>query len=214
MKKQYPFQYAANNHIREHSSLYVFIIILFLMGIICGAIIVNSLSINQKEDLLYYLTRFFGQVKDGNITASYHMFKGSISHNIQYMALIWILGISIIGIPLILILLFIKGVVIGFTVGFLVNSMGWGGFRIAFVSVLPQNIILVPLTIFITVLSLSLSIKIIQRIFNRQARIPLKPILFKYVASLIVCILFISCAGMIEAYVSPAFMKYMVSLIK
>ncbi|WP_050615640.1 stage II sporulation protein M [Bacillus testis] len=213
MKKRSPLQNAVNAHIRDHSSLYIFIIILFLMGVICGAIIVNSLSITQKEDLMYYLSRFFGQVKEGNITASYHMFKSSISHNIQYMALIWVLGISIIGLPLILILLFLKGVVIGFTVGFLVNSMGWEGFRIAVVSVLPQNIILVPLTIFITVVALALSIKMIQRIFYRQVRIPLKPIFFKYIASFVLCILLISCAGMIEAYISPVFMKQMVGLI-
>lgn len=207
MKKKSYFQYVAINHIREYSSLYMFILVLFVMGVICGSVIVNSLSFTQKEDLLYYLSRFFGQVKDGSIASSYQMFLESLKHNIQYISLIWILGISIIGFPLILLLLFLKGTVIGFSVGFLVNAMGWEGFRVALVSVLPQNIILVPVMIFITVLSLVLSTNIIRRVFLKQVRQPLKPILVKYVVALLIAIVFISGAGAIEAYVSPTLMK-------
>lgn len=207
MKKKSYFQYVAINHIREYSSLYMFILVLFVMGVICGSVIVNSLSFTQKEDLLYYLSRFFGQVKDGSIASSYQMFLESLKHNIQYISLIWILGISIVGFPLILLLLFLKGTVIGFSVGFLVNAMGWEGFRVALVSVLPQNIILVPVMIFITVLSLALSTNIIRRVFLKQVRQPLKPILIKYVVALLIAILFISGAGAIEAYFSPTLMK-------
>lgn len=207
MKKKSYFQYVAINHIREYSSLYMFILVLFVMGVICGSVIVNSLSFTQKEDLLYYLSRFFGQVKDGSIASSYQMFLESLKHNIQYISLIWILGISIIGFPLILLLLFLKGTVIGFSVGFLVNAMGWEGFRVALVSVLPQNIILVPVMIFITVLSLALSTNIIRRVFLKQVRQPLKPVLIKYVVALLIAILFISGAGAIEAYFSPTLMK-------
>jgi len=211
MKKNSQLQNVAIQHFREYSSLYMFIIVLFLMGVICGSIIVNSLSYTQKEDLLYYLSRFFGQVADGQISSSTEMFIESVKHNIQYIGLIWIFGISIIGLPLILVLLFLKGVVIGFTVGFLVSTMGWEGFQIALMAVLPQNIILVPLTIFITVLSVALSINIISRLFFKQVRYPLKPVLIRYIVSFIICVLFITGAGAIEAYFSPLFMQQIVS---
>lgn len=184
------------------------------MGVICGAIIVNSLSFTQKEDLLYYISKFFGQVADGEIATSHQILIGSISHNIKYIGMIWVLGVSIIGLPLILLLLFLKGTVIGFTVGFLVNAMGWEGFRIAVVSILPQNIILVPLIIIITTLSLALSINIIRRVFFKEIRQPLKPILFRYIGALVLCIVFITGAGAIEAYFSPVFMKQMIGIIK
>ena len=213
MKKKSLFHNVANNHIKENSSLYMFIIVLFLMGVISGAIVVNSLSFTQKEDLLYYLSRFFGQVSEDNIATTYDMFIASVTHNMKYIGLIWILGISIIGLPLILILLFLKGVVIGFTVGFLVSAMGWSGFKIALVAVLPQNIILVPLTIFITTLSLAFSIVIIQRVFVRQVRKPLAPMVFKYVAALFISLIFISAAAAIEGYFSPSFMKQIVGLV-
>lgn len=215
MKKKMSLQYAAQNHARENSSLYMFIIVLFLMGVICGSIIVNSLSFAQKEDLLYYLTRFFGQVEDNlTVASSYELFMSSIKHNLQYIGGIWILGISIIGLPLILVLLFLKGVVIGFTVGFLVNTMGWEGFQIAIGSILPQNLLLVPITIFVTTLSLALSMKIIRRVFLKHVHQPMKPILLRYIGAFLVCAILIGCAGFIEAYFSPALMKQLLSVNK
>ncbi|WP_374722626.1 stage II sporulation protein M [Peribacillus tepidiphilus] len=213
MKRHSYLQIVAQNHFREHSSLYAFVIVLFLMGVIFGAVIVNSLSFTQKEDLFYYLSHFFTQVAEGKISSSYDMFIQSVMHNIKYTGIIWILGVSIIGLPIILILLFLKGMVVGFTVGFLVNQMGWDGFGMAFVSILPQNIIIVPVFIFITTLSLALSIKMIRRVFLKQIREPLKPVIFKYVFSFVLCMLFLVGAGAIEAYFSPVVMKSIMSIL-
>lgn len=62
MKKK-KYQNILVNHIRDHSSIYLFIIVLFLMGVIFGAIVVNSLSLSQKEDLYYYLTQFLDRFR-------------------------------------------------------------------------------------------------------------------------------------------------------
>ncbi|MFD0048509.1 stage II sporulation protein M [Actinomycetes bacterium NPDC127524] len=213
MKKRSVIQNAAIKHITEHSSLYVFVTVLFLMGVIFGAILVNSLSPAQKDDLFYYLSQFFGQVSQGKIAANQDMFFQSLTHNIKYIAVIWILGISVIGLPVILILLFLKGMVVGFTVGFLVNQMGWNGFLLSFVSILPQNIFIVPIFIIIASLAVSISMKMIRRIFLKQIRDPLKPIFTRYIFSLAFSMFFLIAAGILEAYLSPPLMKNVVSLL-
>ncbi|WP_026694751.1 stage II sporulation protein M [Peribacillus kribbensis] len=212
MKKKSVIQNAAISHIKEHSSIYLFITILFLMGVIFGAIVVNSLSFNQKEDLFYYLSQFFGQVKQGQISADSGMFWQTVSHNIKYIGLIWLLGISIIGLPIILVLLFLKGMVVGFTVGFLVNQMGLGGFLLAIVSIFPQNIIIVPVFILITTLALSLSIKIFRRLFMKQLEKPLKPAIIRYFICLTAAAVFLLAAGALETFLSPHLMKSVVSM--
>jgi stage II sporulation protein M len=212
MKKKTAAKFAVK-HVTDHSSLYLFITVLFLMGVIFGAILVNSLSFTQKEDLFYYLSQFFGQVSENNMASSQDMFVQSAAHNIKYIALIWILGISVIGLPVILILLFLKGVVVGFTVGFLVNQMGWSGFLLSFVSILPQNIFIVPVFIVIAAMAVSLSIKMTRRIFLKQSREPLKPFVYRYLYSFITAVLFLVAAGAIEAYLSPPLMKSVVSLL-
>ncbi len=46
-------------HIKRHTTIYVFTIILFLTGIVFGAILVNSMDFVQKQNLFFYLERFF-----------------------------------------------------------------------------------------------------------------------------------------------------------
>ncbi|WP_110927536.1 stage II sporulation protein M [Bacillus massiliglaciei] len=214
MKRRVAVQNAAMKHITEHSSLYVFIMVLFLMGVIFGAVLVNSLSFTQKEDLFYYLSQFFGQVSKGEVAASEEMFTQSLMHNSKYIGVIWILGISIIGIPVILLLLFLKGMVVGFTVGFLVNQMGWSGFLLSFVSILPQNIFIVPIFIFISVAALSMSMKMLGRIFWKQVREPLRPVIYRYVFSFVFSFIVLLGAGALEAYLSPPLMQMVFGMLE
>jgi len=186
--------------------------VLFLMGIIFGAIMVNSLSDHQKEDLFYYLNQFFGQVEEGAMVSSQDLLKLSFLHNLKFAGLIWILGVSIIGLPLIFVLLFIKGIVVGFSVGFFVNQMGWHGLLLAFGSLLPQNLFIIPAFIFVAACSVSLSIKLIRKIFIRQTfSFQLVPVFSRYVLAYIATILVITIAASIEAYLTPALMKAIIA---
>jgi stage II sporulation protein M len=210
MKKRL-YQSNAASYFREHSSIFLFIVVLFLMGVIFGAIVVNSMSITQKEDLFYYLSQFFGQVSDGKVTEDNDLFLQSFLHNSKFIGLIWVLGISIIGLPVILILLFIKGMVVGFTVGFLVSQMGWNGFMLAFVSILPQNLIIIPVFILMAAFSVIFSMRMIKQQFMKKYGQPILPLFKGYIFSLMVAVIFISAASGIEAYLSPWLMKTIIS---
>lgn len=211
--KNKKYQNVVAMHFREHSSIYLFVVVLFLMGVIFGAIIVNSLSFTQKEDLFYYLSQFFGQVSDGKVADSKDLFYQSFFHNSKFVGLMWILGVSIIGLPITLILLFMKGMVVGFTVGFLVNQMGWEGFVLSFVSVLPQNLLIIPVFIIGATLSVAFSLKMIRRQFMKKQGQPIMPLLGGYVAAFLVALVFIAIAAAIEAYISPVLMKSIVESI-
>ncbi len=132
----------------------------------------------------------------------------------KFLGLMWVLGISIIGLPLILVLLFIKGIVVGFSVGFLVNQMGWGGFLLSFVTVLPQNLFIIPMFIFIAVVAVGVSLKLIRKIFIKQSMgVQIIPMLTQYFIVLIIAVGFISIAAGVEAYISPELMKSAMSYI-
>lgn len=194
-------------HLRENMSLYLFIVVLFIMGVIFGSIVVNSMNYDQKNDLYFYLNRFFGQVMDGKFANAEDMFLQSYFHNIKYIGLMWVLGISIIGLPLILILLFLKGVFVGFTVGFLVNQMELKGFLLSFVSVLPQNIIIIPSFIIMSTIAMSFSLKMIRQQFMKKFHEPFLPIFMRYTFIMIGICGLISLASLFEAYASPTLMK-------
>ncbi|MGC4376433.1 stage II sporulation protein M [Fictibacillus sp. Mic-4] len=201
-------------HVQENYSLYAFVTVLFLMGIIFGAVIVNSLTDAQRHDLFTYVSRFFGQVSDGNFARAADMFHQSYSYYLKYVAIMWLLGLSVIGLPIILILLFVKGIVVGFTVGFLVNQMGWHGFLLSFVSVLPQNLVLVPCFIIVTAASISFSIKMIRKQFMKRTNEPFFPSFLKYSCLIIGMGIFLIIVSAFEAYVSPGLMKSVISLTR
>ena len=138
------FKKRVQAHLEENSSVYTFTMVLLVMGVVFGAIVVNSLALSEKQDLYIYLKQFFGEMSTGKFASAHAMFNQSFTHNLKYIGFLWVLGLSVIGLPVILILLFLKGVVVGFTVGFLVNEMGWHGMLVSFVSVLPQNLLLIP----------------------------------------------------------------------
>ena len=77
-----------------------------------------------------------------------------------------------------------KGMVVGFTVGFLVNQMGWSGFLLSFVSVLPQNFIIIPVFIITTTLAVNISLKMVRRQFMKKISEPILPVLGRYLISL------------------------------
>ncbi|WP_270179133.1 stage II sporulation protein M [Alkalihalobacillus sp. CinArs1] len=201
-----------SSHITDHLSIYTFIAVLFLMGIVFGAVIVNSLSLTQKEDLALYLSRFFGQVSEGQFATSSEMFQQSFTHYVKYIGLMWLLGLTVIGLPIILVMLFLKGIVVGFTVGFLVNQMSWKGFLLAFVSVFPQNVLAVPVFIVIGTASLTFSLRLVRQLFMKRKTELIFPPFIRF--SLLVlgslCVLFL--ASWFEAYLSPSLIKAVVDI--
>lgn len=195
---------------RDHISIFIFVLSLFIVGVMFGAVIVNSLGLEQKQDLYEYLTKFFNEFGGSGPKPTNGLLLSTFFENIKIVLLIWILGISVIGVPLTLILLFSKGVVIGFTVGFLVNQSGFKGFLLACASVLPQNLLFIPFIILITSLSIVFSIKLIKRQFLKDREEKLKSLFLVYVLVLLSGAIMLLITSLIEIYLSPILMKWII----
>lgn len=200
-----------NDHFHECRSLYIFVIALFMVGIVFGGIVVNSLPYGTKIDLLHYLQQFFGELSHGQIAGPEVMFRENLTNDLQYIGLIWLLGLSVIGLPIIFVLIFIKGLVLGFTVGFLVSQMGINGFFASMVSIFPQNLLLIPADLFISVIAVVCSLKIFRQLLIRTRREPLLPQMIGYVLLLIPAGLLVFAASSYEAYLSPSLIRLFLS---
>lgn len=208
---KYGIREMIGNHLEENRTIYVFTTVLFLIGIVFGAIVVNSLSLTQKHDLYMYVSQFFGHVNEGELAQPSVIFTQSYAHYAKYFGLMWILGLSIIGLPIILILLFLKGVVVGFTVGFLVNQLGMSGFFLSFVSIMPQNFILVPAFVIVGTASISFCLKMVRQQFVKRTNIPIFPQFLKYTVLILCVSAALAFASAFEAYVSPILMRFVIT---
>ncbi|CAM3239785.1 stage II sporulation protein M [Brevibacillus invocatus] len=191
---------------KEHQSLYWFTIVLFTMGIIFGAVLVNSLPLSQKQELHGFLQYFFNTLGQEGIPDTRPHFQESFGHYAKTVGIMWVLGLSIIGLPMILLILFLKGVVVGFTVGFLVNQMQWQGVTFAMMGVLPQNLLVVPALFIIGVSGISFSLRLIKtRLLSKRDGI--MPHFVGYTVLVISMLAVLTIASLFETFVSPRLMQ-------
>jgi stage II sporulation protein M len=199
-----------HTYLREHQSLFLFTIVLFTMGIVFGAVIVNSLALSQKQELLVFLQYFFNNMDQYGIPEPSIHFQQAFGHYVKTVGIMWILGLSIIGLPMILLLLFLKGVVVGFTVGFLVNQLQWQGVTFSLMGVLPQNMLVVPALLIVGVSGIAFSLRLIKtRLMTKRDVII--PHFMSYTVLVMMMLAVLTVAAMFETFVSPKLMQYVIN---
>lgn len=206
MKRKRRWSQTLQVHVENLKSLYIFVTVLFTMGVIFGGIVVGALDLTQKEGLLNYLGHFFQGLKQDEIADPAITFQHALGSHMKILGIMWILGISVIGIPLLCVYIFLKGLVVGFTVGFLVSQLSWSGLWFALVSVVPHNLLIVPALIIVAVSGIYFSLHLVRNRLIRH-RGTIYPQFISYcllVTCMAILLLFAAC---IEAYLSPLLMK-------
>lgn len=203
-------------YIKDHSFLFMkekwtlllFVIILLFVGIIFGALIVEQLGEVQMEDLKIYLQSFFGMVGEGSVSKPVEIFQVSLWNQLKMVGLIWLLGISMVGLPIAIFLLFLKGITLGFSIGLLVNTFGLQGLFLSMGTIIPQNILILLLWMGMLVLSLSFSIDFVKYLFlKKKTHIGEKFVKYS-IKFVVIGFLFIP-PSLYEAFISPHIMHYM-----
>lgn len=156
-----------------------FLIILFLAGVLFGILFSLLPPKDQIGNLEGYLSGYFSDfMKDRGGAETVSLFS-ILFHEGKWILIFFLLGISVLGSPLLIFLIFMKGVIIGFTLSTLLLLFKEKGALFFLFSVLPQNLLLIPVFILMGGMGLSVSYYLFQ---NRilTARGKLKPLLLPY----------------------------------
>jgi stage II sporulation protein M len=189
-----------------HLLLFIFITVLFSISVLFGAIVVQALENSQKTELYLYFNSFLSYIGQLELSDNTIMVE-ALGRNLKHLGILWILGLSVIGLPVIIAMVFIKGFSIGFTVAFLIEQYSIKGLQLAIATILPQNLIIVPVTIFVGVAGIVFSIQLIQnRIINEGKSLFARFI--QYGIIIAISILLIVLASCYEAYVAPNFFRF------
>lgn len=197
------------SHMEEKLPLYVFVSVLFMTGIAFGALMVNALSQQQIAEMSHFLSQFFQRLEHGSTGESNVFLLQAFTTHLKWVLLIGVLGISIIGLPIILILMFIKGVLLGFTVGYFVSQLSWKGMLFAMISIAPQNILVVPALIICSVSGISLSLFLIKKQLSTRQLGHAKQQFASYIKMIFSLIFILFVASLFEAFVTPVLMKWL-----
>jgi stage II sporulation protein M len=196
-------------YLQESASLYLFVSVLFLMGVVFGAMLVNALSLEQQQDLSRALGQFFQSLDrpedpDASRAAS---FAGTFWSLLKWIILIWALGLSVIGLPFVLIVNFIKGVLIGFSVGYLVGQYSWKGLLFTLTAVVPQNLLAVPALLVTSAAAISFSLFLIRHHFFRH-RGSVSRQFAGFNAVVIVMAVVMAAVSAMETFVTPELLRW------
>lgn len=192
------------NSLRQSWPAYLAVLVLFALGIAAGSLGVQRLQEEQARELSIYLDQFMAQagvIEVDRVKA----LQDVLYSDIVVILAVYLLGLTVIGIPVILGIIFTRGFVLGYTVGFLAREMSLQGTILACAAVLPQNIILIPALIMAGVASLSFAVLLARRFNN--SKIVVWPSFVAYSGLILIVLAFSAAAGLVEVYFTPFLVK-------
>lgn len=191
-------------HFQNNFIIYFTLTIFFLIGIISGSILINRLSAQQN----YKLVSKFNWIFDYRVnTKPLDVFKITLFSNLKFMLIIWLTGLTSLGIVIIPFIISFRGGVIGFTVGYLIKEYGIKGFIFSLSGLLPHYLIILPGILSVGALGLSFAINSKKiKLGNPLIKVNQKKII-DYSILFLFLLLFITLGCIIESLTTTYFLK-------
>lgn len=186
-------------YINENIKIYAIVTLMFLIGWVIGIIFVNNSQEVQQEQINGYINTFIQGIKSDAEISKPEILKNSILSNLGITLVLWFLGSTVIGMPLIYIVILYKGYSIGCTISAIVASLGTGkGIVFILSTMLLQSIIYIP-----CLLSLAVSgVKLYKQIMEDRRTENIKIQILRHSIFCIFIFLMLIIAALIETYIS------------
>ena len=185
---------------------YLLLIFFLVVGITAGTFTVSNLKYSAKTELSEYINMLFFSVKTNPIDY-FAIFTNSFLQNTILFGIITVFSLMMIGLPVICIVLIIKGFFIGFTVGVLALNIGSGGFAAIICCTFIPNLVFIPCICKAGVLGFNNSIVAIK---NRRMPKTTRDVLITsrpYFASMVKVYLFSLIGVALDTVLIPALIK-------
>lgn len=205
--------YAAKSSIIKQKKLYRIIITLMIFGIISGILFIFFISKESKTKALVSIKNFFDLMNTSTGVNYGKSFLNTLVNNIGYVLLIWLLGISIIGLPITIVLAFMKSFIVGFSISSIISCYKAKGILGAFLYVFPHQIIILFIYLLLSFYSISFSIKLFKSLFLKQT-INFRVVMQKYIKILLISLIGIIIVSLYEVFISTYFIKLFTMLLK
>lgn len=193
-------------HFENNFTKYFFLIFIFSVGICIGSISLSYININTQNNISEYITSFLNHVKNRQISLN-NLFIESFINNIKIIFIVWLFGTTIMGLPIIFALIGFKGFSIGLSVAYFIKVMGIAkGLTFALISIVPQNIILIPCIIALGVSGINFS----RSLYNDSTRYKnqsIKNNLFAHTVLASIILLLCFSSSLLESYINTIFIN-------
>ncbi len=184
-----------------------------LVGIISGIVYTFFLDKESKIKVLENIESYFYLIKTSNKINYFKSLTNTFFINIAYLLLIWLLGISLIGFPIIIGVLFFKSFIIGFSISSIIMKYGLKGSLGALLYVFPHQIIMLIIYLLVSFYSINFCYKLFKYLFFKKT-INFKYSMDKYVKTLIISSIITTIITIYEVFISTYLLKLFTLTIK
>lgn len=180
--------------------LFILVFAITLLCFLAGTLLISMLSKSNKELIINSLNNFYTSLKENKISSTNLLYK-TMTSNLILNIIIWVLGISIIGIPIVIFILGFKSLSLGFTISSLIYTYKFNGLLKAIIYLIP-NIINIFIVFVLVYYSISFSINLFNYLF-RKIEFNKRVIVKRYLKILIVAILLSILTSVTESFILP-----------
>lgn len=179
---------------------FIIIFVICIVAFIIGVLLPSILNEENRKIIETSLNSFFDTIKNNQLKTNELLFK-TLTSNIIIDLILWLLGISIIGIPIVIILLGYKSLSLGFTISSIISTYKLNGVIKALIYIVP-NIINLFIFFVISYYSISFSLMLFNYLF-RKKEYNKRVIVNRYLKLLVISIIILIFSSVIETYVVP-----------
>ena len=201
-----------NEELKKNKKIFIFTSILLLIGFIVGTFFITILSNEDKKIINETITNFFMQIKSNKIDTIY-ILRTSFTTNLIYILFIFLLGISLVGLPVVIFLIFIKSFILGFSISSIIYKYKLSGTLLSLAYIFPQHIINLIIVSFLGVYSIKVSLTLFKLIVSKK-QLNFKLTIKKYFGVLIISFILSVISSILESFISPYILKMLSFLIK
>lgn len=190
----------------KENKLFTILLIITILSILLGILFPAILTTDNKELIKTRITDYFTAIDNNKIEYIKSLIT-ILSNNIFVTISIWLLGISIIGIIIIIIEVFIKGFIVGFSLTSILVTYGIKGILIGIIYTI-SNILSLLVTFLLSYYAISFSIMIYKTIFKKK-NYPKEIIVKRYIKIGLLALLSSIVISLIEVFIIPKVLMFL-----
>jgi len=189
---------------------FIFLISLFVIGLTSGIVFFVLLNNAGKEEIVNNVNSYFTLSDNYNYLS---ILLDSFKNNFSNVIILWLLGISVIGIFIIIFLYFIEGFSIGFIISSIFYSFKYKGIVGSILYLFPGKLLYLLIMFILTFFAGVFSFNLIKNIIKKDEQ-TLNIYFRKYLKILGLCLILALLVSFLETFITPLMIKAWTFLIK
>lgn len=188
-----------------------FVIAILFLGVTSGAIFANIIDFNDKKLVIDKIELLISNIDNQTIN-SILAFKNSIINNLSYSLVIWIFGLTIIGIIANIFLLYIKGFIFGFSISAFIITYSYKGIILSILYTLFGQLLNLIVIMILSIYSIMFSSNFLKQIIKSKNNLNIPKFFKNYSLIFFITIIISFISSVSESFLFPALIKIIIKL--